>query len=74
MAVALSSYGGVAIGYVLPVLWMTYVIFAHKPMLLHVTTQLNRRAYAALGLAVNDAQKYLLQGNGRMNLLFGRLK
>jgi len=53
---------------------MAYVISAHKPMLFHVTTRLNRSAYAALGLAVNDAQKYLLQGNGHMNLLFGRLK
>jgi len=32
------------------------VIFAHKPRLLDLTTQLKRSAHAALGLAINCAQ------------------
>jgi len=53
---------------------MDDVIFAHKPMLLDVTAQLKRSADAALGLAINCAQQYQLQANGRTGLLFGRLK
>jgi len=44
------------------------------PRLLDVAAQLKRSAHAALGLAVNYAQQYQLQENGRMGLLFGRLK
>jgi len=73
IAVAWSSFGGVVISYVLPVLWMT-VIFAHKPRLLYVAAQLKSSAHAALGLAMNRAQYYELQANGRTGLLFGRLK
>ena len=54
--------------------FMDDVIFAHKPMLLDVTAQLKRSADAALGLAINCAQQYQLQANGRTGLLFGRLK
>jgi len=32
------------------------VIFGHKPRLLDIAAQLNRRAHAALGLAINCAQ------------------
>jgi len=49
-------------------------MFAHKPRLLDLAAQLKRSAHAALGLAVNYAQQYQLQENGRMGLLFGRLK
>ena len=55
-AVARSSSGGVVIRYVLPVLYnVNDVVFAHKPRLLDVAAQLNRRAHAALGLAINCA-------------------
>jgi len=53
---------------------MDDVISAHSPRLLDVAVQLKRRAHAALGLAVNCAQYYQLQANGRTELLFGRLK
>jgi len=36
--------------------FMDDVIFAHKPRLLDVATQLKRSAHAALGLAINCAQ------------------
>jgi len=36
--------------------FMDGVIFAHKPRLLDVATQLKRGAHAALGLAVNCAR------------------
>jgi len=54
---------------------MDDVMFAHKPRLLDVAAQLKRGAHAALGLAINHAQKYQLQANGRTGLLyFRRLK
>ena len=56
MAVARSCHGVVVIRCELPVLIMDDVMFAHKPMLLDVATQLKRSAHAALGLAVNCAQ------------------
>jgi len=37
--------------------FMDDVIFAHKPGLLDVATQLKRSAHAALGLAINCAQQ-----------------
>ena len=51
---------------------MNDVIFAHKPRLLGVAAQLKRSAHAALGLAINCAQYYRLQANGRTGLLFER--
>ena len=53
--------------------FMDDVIFAYKPRLLDVAAQLKRSAHAALGLAINCAQQYQMQANGRMGLLFGRL-
>jgi len=53
---------------------MDDIIFAHKPRLLDVAAQLKHSANAALGLAINSAQQYQLQANGRTGLLFGRLK
>ena len=50
------------------------VVFGHKPRLLDVAAQLKCSAHAALGLGINCAQQYELQGNGRTGLLFGRLK
>jgi len=52
--------------------FMDDVIFAHKPRLLDVAAQLKRSAHAALGLAIDCAQYYQLQANGRTGLLFGR--
>jgi len=52
--------------------FMNDVIFAHKPRLLGVAAQLKRSAHAALGLAINCAQYYRLQANGRTGLLFER--
>jgi len=49
MAVARSCSGGVVIGYVLPVLWMTLYLF-------DVTAKLKRSAHSALGLVINCAQ------------------
>ena len=54
--------------------FMDDVILAHKPRLLDVAAQLRRSAHAALGVAINCAQQYQLQTNGRTRLLFGRLK
>ena len=54
--------------------YMDDVIFARKPKLHDVATQLKRSAHAALGLAINCAQLYQLQANGRTGLLFERLK
>jgi len=55
--------------------FMDDVMFAHKPRLLDVAAQLKRGAHAALGLAINHAQKCQLQANGRTGLLyFRRLK
>jgi len=55
--------------------FMDDVKFAHKPRLLDVAAQqLKRSAHAALGLAINCAQQYQLQANGRTGLLFGALK
>ena len=51
--------------------FMDDVIFAHKPRLLDVAAQLKRSAHAALGVAINCAQQYQLQANGRTGLLFG---
>ena len=51
-----SSSGGVTISYVLSVLWMSSLIFAHKPRLLDVAAQLKRSAHAALCLAIDCAQ------------------
>ena len=50
------------------------VIFAYKPRLPDIAAQLKRSAHAALGVAINCAQQYQLQANGRTGLLFGRLK
>jgi len=45
---------------------MDDVIFAHAIWLHDVAAELKRSAHAALGLAVNGAQEYSLQANGRM--------
>jgi len=76
MAVVRFACGGVLIRYVLPVLWITPYIFAHKLRLLDVAAQLERSARVALGLAINCAQQYQLQANGRTptGLIFGCLK
>jgi len=50
------------------------VIFAYKPRLSDIAAQLKRSAHAALVVAINCAQQYQLQANGRTGLLFGRLK
>jgi len=50
--------------------FMDDVIFAHKPRLLDVAAQLKLGAHAVLGLAINCAQEYQLQANGRTGLLF----
>jgi len=54
MTVAQSSIGGVMVNYVFPV--SDDFIFAYKPRLLDVATQLKLSANAALGLALNCAQ------------------
>ena len=54
-------HGGVVIRYVFPVLWMTSYLRMHD-----VAAELKRSAHAALGLAVNGAQEYSLQANGRL--------
>jgi len=54
--VARSSYGGVVIRYVLPVLWMMSYLLTSQPRLLDVAAELKRSAHAALGLAMNCAQ------------------
>ena len=53
-AVARSFSGGVAIRYVLPVLWMRSYLL--NPRLLDIAAQVKRNAHAALGLAINCAQ------------------
>jgi len=50
---------------------MDDVRFAHTPMLLDVAAQLKRSAHAALGLAINRAQLYQLQANGRTDYFSG---
>ena len=50
-----SFSGGIVIRYILP-FFMDDVIFAHKPRLLDITSQLKRSAHAALGWAINCAQ------------------
>ena len=76
MAVVRFACGGVLIHYVLLVLWITPYIFAHKPRLLDVAAQLERSARVTLGLAINCAQQYQLQANGRTptGIIFGCLK
>ena len=49
-------------------------VFANRPRLLDVAAQLKRSAHAALGLAINCAQKYQLRADRRTELLLGRLK
>jgi len=49
---------------------MDDVIFARKPRLL-VAAHLKRSANAALGLAINCAQIYQLQANGRAGYFSG---
>ena len=51
--------------------YMDDVIFAHTPRLLDVAAQLKRSAHAALGLAINCAQLYQLQANGRTDYFSG---
>jgi len=55
MAVAQSSCGSVP-DTLCTSGFMDDVIFAYKPRLLDVATQLKRSAHAALGLAINCAQ------------------
>ena len=55
VAVALSSSGGVVIGYVLLVLWMTSYLLVSQGCSMS-PPQLKRSAHAALGLAINCAQ------------------
>ena len=50
------------------------VIFAHKPRLLDVAAQLKRSAHAALGLAINCAQRYQLAGQRTHGTTFWALK
>ena len=54
--------------------FMDDIIFAHNLRLLDVVAQLKRSAHTASGLAINCAQQYQLQANGRTGLHFGRLK
>jgi len=44
---------------------MDDAMFTRKPRLLDVAAQLKRSAHAASGLAMNCAQQYQLQANGR---------
>ena len=53
---------------------MDDIIFAHNLRLLDVVAQLKRSAHTASGLAINCAQQYQLQANGRTGLHFGRPK
>jgi len=54
--------------------FMSDVVIVYKPKRLDVAAQLKRSAHAAFTLAMNWAQQYQLQANGRTGLLFGRLK
>jgi len=68
------SSGGVAILYVLPVLWMMSYLLISQGCYTYVAAQLKRSAHATLGLAINCAHYYQLQANGRTGLLSGRSK
>ena len=70
---ARSSSASVVIHYVLPVLIVDDVMFAHKPRLLDVAAQLKRSAHAALGLVINCARSNT-GCSERTGLLFERLK
>jgi len=51
--------------------FMDDVMFAHKPKSLDTAAQLKLSAHAALGLAINCAQYYQLQTNGRTDYSSG---
>ena len=68
MHVARAFCGGVVIRYIF-LCFMDDVIFANQPRLVDVAAELKRSAHAALGSAINCAQLYQLQANGRMGLL-----
>ena len=74
IAAARFSSGGVAIRYVLPVLWMMSYLLISQGCSTYVAAQLKRSAHATLGLAINCAHYYHLQANGRTGLLSGRSK
>ena len=69
VAEAQSFSGGVAICYAFPVLYGTS--YLHVSQGCSTSCLTDRSACAALGLAINGAQYYQLQGDGRTGLLLG---